>query len=88
MALPPRDIKTLNRLIAGHDYSNFWLNKMKLTDNGTCNTCHEPDIGTHRVFKCHKYSAERNINKKINEPNFIAAWKKRHKNLKVSYRLY
>ena len=32
LKIPPKDIKILNRLIAGHDYSNFWLHKMKLTD--------------------------------------------------------
>ena len=73
LKIPPKDIKILNRLIAGHDYSNFWLHKMKLKDNGTGNTCHKLATGTHKVFNCQKYSAERDMIKKINEPNFIAA---------------
>ena len=30
--LLPKEIKTLNRLIAGHDYGNYWPQKLKLVD--------------------------------------------------------
>ncbi|XP_040159048.1 uncharacterized protein LOC120897917 [Anopheles arabiensis] len=79
LKIPAKDIKTLNRLIAGHDYGNFWLHKMKLIDRGTCAICNVEDTASHRVFYCHKFDMERKDQLKINEQNFIKAWKTKDK---------
>ena len=81
LKLPPKEIKIINRLIAGHDYGNYWLHKMKLVDHETCSICNKDDTGSHRVFDCQKYEIERNRQEKLNEENFIKAWKT--KNIKI-----
>ncbi|XP_055605902.1 uncharacterized protein LOC129754064 [Uranotaenia lowii] len=47
LPLDNREVRTLNRLLSGHDYSNFWLNKMKITEEGTCETCNVADNSDH-----------------------------------------
>lgn len=77
LRIPASDIKILNRLIAGHDHSNYWLHKMRLVDNGTCEACGEPDTAKHKVFHCLKYALERGRNTHINEEVFKKSWKMR-----------
>ncbi|XP_055593235.1 uncharacterized protein LOC129744638 [Uranotaenia lowii] len=36
MDLTNTETRTLNRLMAGHDYSKYWLNKMRIVDNPNC----------------------------------------------------
>ena len=79
LKIPAKGIKTLNRLIAGHDYGNFWLHKVKLIDRGTCVICNVEDTASHRVFYCHKFDMERKDQLEINEQNFIKAWKTKDK---------
>lgn len=75
MSLPTRAVKTLNRLIAGHDYGNFWLHKMKLAPNGNCELCDVPDTASHKVFFCRKYNLNRERNRDIQLDKFIKFWK-------------
>ncbi|XP_035912511.1 uncharacterized protein LOC118512332 isoform X1 [Anopheles stephensi] len=75
MKLSPRDIKIINRLIAGHDYSNYWLQKFKVIEDGICRTCNIPDTGRHRIFHCIRFETERTKDKIPVEEAFINSWK-------------
>uniref|UniRef100_A0A2M4CUE4 Putative outcast n=1 Tax=Anopheles darlingi TaxID=43151 RepID=A0A2M4CUE4_ANODA len=59
MSLKPKEIRIINRLLAGHDYSKYWLAKMKITNNENCESCHEPETGRHKTFSCVRYMVER-----------------------------
>ncbi|XP_062535231.1 uncharacterized protein LOC134204427 [Armigeres subalbatus] len=48
--------RTMNRIMAGHDYSRFWLHKMRLNDDGDCDICQEPETAEHLILLCPKYN--------------------------------
>ncbi|XP_062703499.1 uncharacterized protein LOC134285957 [Aedes albopictus] len=50
------ETRTLNRLITGHDYSKYWLHKMKLKDSPICDFCNEMETAEHLVLHCKRYS--------------------------------
>lgn len=58
-SLKAKEIKVLNRLLAGHEYSSFWLNKMRLVEEGNCNECGAQNTARHMVFHCDKFKTER-----------------------------
>ncbi|XP_062714290.1 uncharacterized protein LOC134291045 [Aedes albopictus] len=53
------ETRTLNRLLSGHDYSAYWLAKMKLQSNGVCETCSVVENAEHIIFSCTKYAQSR-----------------------------
>lgn len=53
------EVRTLNRLLAGHDYSNYWLSKMKIKDDCICDICDVVDNSEHVIFYCVKYALTR-----------------------------
>lgn len=57
--LTNRNVRLLNRLITGHDYSKFWKAKMKLVEDEMCEICDEPENGEHVVLHCVKYGMTR-----------------------------
>lgn len=52
--LTSQQIRLLNRLMAGHDWSKFWRHKMKLTDSPDCETCGELETAEHLILHCTK----------------------------------
>ncbi|XP_055590034.1 uncharacterized protein LOC129742196 [Uranotaenia lowii] len=58
--LDGEEIRTLNRVLAGHDYSEYWLAKMKLVVNEDCEMCQEKNTTEHCLLKCMKYNHVRN----------------------------
>ncbi|XP_029717331.2 uncharacterized protein LOC115260553 [Aedes albopictus] len=53
------EVRTLNRLFAGHDYSNYWLSKMKIVNDGICDICDTVDNSEHVIFFCVKHALTR-----------------------------
>ncbi|XP_058816706.1 uncharacterized protein LOC131679982 [Topomyia yanbarensis] len=60
-----KDIRLLNRIIAGYDYSNFWLAKLKLQESEECDICEELDTTEHALLWCIKYGHVRNFDWEI-----------------------
>lgn len=54
-----RDLRLLNRLITGHDYSKFWLARMRLADDPMCDICEEPETSEHVILHCPLYNISR-----------------------------
>lgn len=48
-------VRLLNRLISGHDYSNYWLHKMKIVENPNCDMCDEAENAEHLILHCPKF---------------------------------
>lgn len=46
------DIKLINRLMVGHDYSKYWLTRMKILDDSDCEICAEPETSEHLILHC------------------------------------
>lgn len=57
--LSNNNVRLLNRLITGHDWSKFWKAKMKLVDDELCELCNEPENGEHVVLHCVKFGMTR-----------------------------
>lgn len=57
--LTSKQIRLLNRMMAGHDWSKYWLAKMKLADNPNCDECNEPENAEHLILRCSKFRAIR-----------------------------
>lgn len=53
------EVRTINRLLSGHDYSNYWLNKMKIRPDCICDICDVLDNSEHVIFFCVKYTITR-----------------------------
>ncbi|XP_055613785.1 uncharacterized protein LOC129760208 [Uranotaenia lowii] len=47
-----RDIRLLNRLMAAHEYSKYWLAKMRILDNANCDSCLTPETANHTIMEC------------------------------------
>nr|XP_019535310.2 uncharacterized protein LOC109406720 [Aedes albopictus] len=54
------DVRLLNRIMSGHDYSNFWLAKLKIQESEECDLCEELDTTEHALLHCIKYGHIRN----------------------------
>ncbi|XP_055590657.1 uncharacterized protein LOC129742739 [Uranotaenia lowii] len=54
-----RDIRLLNRLMATHDYSKFWLAKIKIVDDPNCDICLVPETANHIIVNCPRYATLR-----------------------------
>ncbi|KXJ69642.1 hypothetical protein RP20_CCG001797 [Aedes albopictus] len=50
------DIRLLNRLMTGHNYSKYWLGKMKLVDDTDCDLCEEAETAEHTILHCPRYN--------------------------------
>lgn len=57
--LSSEGIRTINRLLAGHDYSRYWLFKMKIESDCICEVCNSVENGEHILFFCVKYAETR-----------------------------
>lgn len=57
--LKGKDIRLLNRLMSGHDYSKYWLAKMRLKDSPDCDLCDEPETAEHVILHCPRYGMQR-----------------------------
>ena len=55
----PEEVRTINKLLTGHDLSPFLLAKMKLVESGLCQICQTQNTGRHMVFTCKKYETNR-----------------------------
>lgn len=49
------EVRLLNRLLSGHDYSKSWLAKMKLADDPDCEICQEPETAEHVILFCSRF---------------------------------
>ncbi|XP_062557446.1 uncharacterized protein LOC134222318 [Armigeres subalbatus] len=54
-----REVRTLNRLMAGHSYANNWLAKMKIIQDPECDVCLTEDTADHVILHCNKYALTR-----------------------------
>lgn len=50
-----RETRLLNRLMAGHDYSRYWLAKMKIVDDSYCDICDERETAEHCILHCVRF---------------------------------
>lgn len=55
-SLNRKEVRTLNRILSGHDFSRKWLYKMKLVDNPYCDICPEEESVEHLIMNCVKYN--------------------------------
>ncbi|XP_055614272.1 uncharacterized protein LOC129760641 [Uranotaenia lowii] len=54
--LEGNEIRLINRLMTGHDYSKYWLGIMKMADDGECDICQAPETAEHAIIFCPKYN--------------------------------
>lgn len=64
------EIRYLNRLITGHDYSPFYLKLWKISETNICETCSEINNANHIILKCKKFERQRA------ELNFLSKYEK------------
>ena len=57
--ISPKHIKILNRLITGHDYSDYYLKQWKIKDTNLCEKCNTINTAYHIIFECAKYQSVR-----------------------------
>lgn len=57
--LKGKDVRLLNRLMSGHDYSKYWLAKMKLKDDPNCDLCDEHETAEHVILHCPRFGMQR-----------------------------
>lgn len=50
------DIRLLNRLMTGHNYSKYWLGKMKIVDDTDCEICGEAETAEHTILFCPRFN--------------------------------
>ncbi|XP_055584962.1 uncharacterized protein LOC129737829 [Uranotaenia lowii] len=53
------EVRLLNRLQSGHDYSPYWKHKIKIIDDAECELCHTPETSDHLILHCSKYETLR-----------------------------
>ncbi|XP_055614126.1 uncharacterized protein LOC129760500 [Uranotaenia lowii] len=54
-----RDIRLLNRLMTTHDYSKYWLARMKIVEDANCETCSVPETANHIIIECPRFTSLR-----------------------------
>lgn len=52
--LDSKEIRLINRLMTGHNYSRYWLARMKIVDDGECELCQEEETADHLIMTCLK----------------------------------
>lgn len=50
------NVKLINRLMVSHDYSKFWLHRMKISDNADCELCEESETSEHVILHCPRFN--------------------------------
>lgn len=73
-----KEVRTLNRLLSGHDFSRYWLFKMKLADDCICESCDVTEDAEHIIFYCVKYAATRNKYGLDNFCNIYNVWDRKN----------
>ncbi|XP_055590551.1 uncharacterized protein LOC129742648 [Uranotaenia lowii] len=53
------EVRLLNRLQSGHDYSPFWKQKMKIIDDAECDLCLTLETSEHLLLHCPKFGTLR-----------------------------
>lgn len=53
--LKGKEIKLINRLMSGHDFSKPWLVRMKLNSDPNCEDCGTPETAEHLILHCPRY---------------------------------
>lgn len=48
--------RKLNRLVSGHDFSSYWLAKMRIKESPLCDVCGVDETTQHIVTECVKYT--------------------------------
>ncbi|XP_062557306.1 uncharacterized protein LOC134222180 [Armigeres subalbatus] len=71
------EVRTLNRLLSGHDFSRFWLCKMKLEDDCICEICDTIEDAEHTIFFCVKYATTREKYGLDNFCNIYNVWNRK-----------
>ncbi|XP_053683669.1 uncharacterized protein LOC128733859 [Sabethes cyaneus] len=56
LTLNGQQVRLLNRLMAGHDWSKYWKHKMKITENPNCEICEESETAEHLILHCTKFN--------------------------------
>lgn len=54
-----REVRLINRLMSGHDYSRFWLARMKIVSDADCDWCQVAETAEHVILHCPKYGIRR-----------------------------
>lgn len=49
------NVKLINRLMTTHDYSKYWLHRMKISDDADCELCGEPETSEHLILHCPRF---------------------------------
>lgn len=57
--LKGNQIRLLNRLITGHNYSKEWLAKIKIVEDANCESCGVPETADHIVLHCPRFDTTR-----------------------------
>lgn len=83
-SLSGREIKLLNRMLCGHDYSAKYLKMWKKVESNMCGECEEVNEAKHIILKCKKYENQRQKLEFINKYNSVQDLikKESEKNLK------
>lgn len=50
------DIRLLNRLMTGHNYSKYWLGKMRIVDDTDCDICEVAETAEHTILFCPRFN--------------------------------
>lgn len=53
------EIRTLNRVLSGHDYSKYYLNIFRIADDPLCDICGTIENAEHIILECVKYTTKR-----------------------------
>lgn len=70
------DIRLTNRLMTGHDFSKFWLGRMKIADTEECEICKVPETAEHTILHCPRYGTIRsNYSFELQFSNLIELYK-------------
>lgn len=70
-------ISIINKIAAGHEYSKYWLNKMRIIEEGNCAICDTPCTARHMIFHCDRYKIDR-LNYGISMDKFVESFKKKN----------
>lgn len=60
LKIKSRDLRCINRLMAGHDFSPYWLAVMNITDSGLCDVCGVDNTSEHIILHCVKFYDQQN----------------------------
>lgn len=57
--LTGKEVRLINRLMTGHNYSRYWLARMKIVDDESCELCQEAETADHVIMDCPRYGHTR-----------------------------